>query len=221
MVVEDLDEAIARERLGFNFGTLLAQSNALIITKARVQEQVALRVQEQVALVEARAKEEMALAGEKKKEEMTLLAQTFATRKIALNRELASLRHAETDLSKRLHDKGQEAVELQANILPLRMEKIKLEEEAEAMKARMARLEERATDQEVQLCRREAELTEQAAKFKEIEAELTEDVADAFASGFEDALEQVACAHPEIDLSLFSMSKQVVEVQIVPRSPPS
>jgi len=37
-VVEDLDEVISRERLGFNFGTLLAQSNALIITEARVQE---------------------------------------------------------------------------------------------------------------------------------------------------------------------------------------
>ena len=88
-MVEDLDEVISRERLGFNFGAFLAQSSALIITMARVQEQVALRVQEKVALVEARAKEEMALAEEKKKEEMTLLAQTLATYETALNQELA------------------------------------------------------------------------------------------------------------------------------------
>jgi len=38
----DSDEAAARERLGFNFGALLAQSNALII-----------RSEARVALVEA------------------------------------------------------------------------------------------------------------------------------------------------------------------------
>ena len=59
-----------------------------------------------MALLEARVKEEMALTEEKKKEEMNLLAETFATRETALNQELASLRQAETNLSKRLHNKG-------------------------------------------------------------------------------------------------------------------
>jgi len=44
-VTVDLDEAAARERLGFNFGALLAQSNALIT-----------RPEARVALVEAKTR---------------------------------------------------------------------------------------------------------------------------------------------------------------------
>jgi len=77
-VTEDSDETVARERLGLNFGALLAQSNALIT-----------RTEARVALVEAKANEET-----------TLLARTFATREAALKQELTSLRQAEKDLSK-------------------------------------------------------------------------------------------------------------------------
>jgi len=98
------------ERLGLNFGALLAQSNALIT-----------RPEARVALVEAKAKEET-----------TLLARSFATRETVLKQELASLRQSEKDLSKQLHDKCQEAIELEAKILPLRIRVIELEEAAEA-----------------------------------------------------------------------------------------
>jgi len=84
-----------------------------------------------VALVEAKAKEET-----------TLLASAFTTRETALKQELAILRQAENDLSKWLHDKSQEAIELEAKILPLRTRAIELEEAAEATNAKMARLEE-------------------------------------------------------------------------------
>ena len=114
----------------------------------------------------------------------------------------------------------------------MRTRAIDLEEEAKATKAKMARLEERATDREVQLGRVETELIQQAEKFKveliqqaeefkKAEAELLEDAVNAFASGFEGALEQVACAYPEIDVSYFATSKRVVEGQIVPQTPPS
>jgi len=165
-VMGDSDEARTRERLGLNFGTLLAQSDALI---SRTE----VRVKEQVALAEAKAKEEMAL-----------LARAFTTCEIALKQELASLRQAEKDLSKWLHDKSQEAVELEAKILPLRTHAIELEEAAEATKAKMVRLEERSINQEVQLGCAEAELLQQAEEFKKAEAELTEDAADAYAAGF-------------------------------------
>ena len=69
----DLDETAGRERLGLNFGALLAKSNALI-TRPEVR----------VALVEAKAKEEK-----------TLLACSFATHETALKQELASLRQSE------------------------------------------------------------------------------------------------------------------------------
>jgi len=145
-VTEDPDETAARERLGLNFGALLAQSNALI-TKTEVK----------VALVEAKAKEEM-----------TLLARAFTTRETAQKQKLTSLRQAKKDLSKRLHDKGKEAVELEAKILPLRTWAIELEEAAEASKVKMARLEERSTNQEVQLGHVEAKLLQQAERFKKL-----------------------------------------------------
>ena len=188
----DSDETAARERLGLNFRTLLAQSNALIT-----------RPEARVALVEAKAKEET-----------TLLARSFATRETALKQELASLRQSERDLSKRLHDKCLEAIELEAKILPLRIRVIELEEAAEASKAKMERLEERSINREVQLGRVEAELLQQAKRFEEAEAELTGDIVDAYDAGFEDALTQVACVHPEMDASPFATSNRVVNGQI-------
>ena len=161
----------------------------------------------------------MALVEAKAKEEMALLARTFTTRKTALKQELASLRQAEKDLSKRLHDKSQKVIDLEDKILPLRTRVIEFEEAVAATKAKMARLEERYTNQEVQLGRAKAELLQQAEKFKKVEVELTEDVVDAYAARFEDALAQVACTHPEMDASPFATSNRVVDRQIVPRAP--
>jgi len=73
----------------------------------------------------------------------------------------------------------------------------------------------------VQLGWVEGELAQQAEAFKKTEAELIEDAADAYAAGFEDALAQVACVHPEMDTSPFAMSNRVVDGQVVPRAPPS
>ena len=97
----------------------------------------------------------------------------------------------------------------------MRTRAVELKEEAEATKAKMAKLEERATNQEVQLGGVEAELAQQAENFKKTEAELIEDVADAYSLGFEDALAQVACAHPEMDASPFTTSNHVVDGQTI------
>jgi len=64
---------------------------------------------------------------------------------------LGCLRQSERDTKKQVYDKGQEVVQLEAKILPLRTWVIQLEEEAEETKAKMAKLEERATNQEVLL----------------------------------------------------------------------
>ena len=92
-----------------------------------------------------------------------------------------------------------------------------MEEAAEASKAKMARLEERSINREVQLDRVEAELLQQAKRFEEAEIELTRDAIDAYDAGFEDALTQVSCVHPEMDASPFAVSNRVVNGQIVPR----
>jgi len=81
----------------------------------------------------------------------------------------------------------------------------------------MAKLEERTTQQEVQLGRVEGELAQKIELFNKTEVELIEDAADAYGAGFEDALAQVACVHPEMDLSPFASSKRVVDGQLAPR----
>jgi len=70
------------------------------------------------------------------------------------------------------------------------------------------------------LGRVEAKLLQQAKRFEEAEAELTGEAIDAYDVGFEDALAQVACAHPEMDASPFAASNRVVNGRIVPRISP-
>jgi len=41
------------------------------------------------------------------------------------------------------------------------------------------------------------------------------DVADAYATGFEDAMAQVTYVHPEVDLSQMGLGKVVVDGQLV------
>jgi len=152
------------------------------------------------------------------KEELARQAHTFANRKTTLIQELSCLRQSEKDTKKRLFDKGQENLQLEAKILPLCNKVIELKEETEGTKAKMAKLEERVTQQEVQLGRVEGELAKKIEQFRKFEAELTEDAADAYGAGFEDALPQVACVHPELDISPFVVSKRIVDGQLAPRN---
>ena len=113
----DLDEAAARERLGFNFGALLAQSNALL-------------TRPEPGVIEA-----------KTKEETSSLARSFATREAALREELARLCRSEEDLSKQLHTKCREVAELEARVLSLRIRVFELEEADEVSKSKITGLE--------------------------------------------------------------------------------
>ena len=128
---------------------------------------------------------------------------------------LSSLRQLEEDTKKLRFDKGQEVVQLESKIFPLRTRVIELEDQTEETKAKMAKLEERATNQEVQIGRVESELA------KKTEAEIIEDAADAYGWGFEDALAQVACVHPELDLTPCTVVMQVVDGQLMLRAHPS
>jgi len=64
-----------------------------------------------------------------------------------------------------------------------------------------------------------AELATQVEAFEKAKTGLIDNVVDAYAVGFEDALAQVACKHPEMDVSPFAMSNGVVDGQIVSRRP--
>jgi len=67
------------------------------------------------------------------------------------------------------------------------------------------------------LAKAEKEMVAQAGGFKRVETELLDDAADAYAAGFEDALSQVVCEHPEMDTSNFATANHVFEGHIVPR----
>jgi len=94
---------------------------------------------------------------------------------------------------------------------------VDLEEKVEGMQTQMAKLDERATQHEVQLGQVEVELGEKVEFFKKTEEELNNDVVDAYGEGFQDAMAQFACVHPEVGLSPFSESKCVVDGQLVLR----
>ena len=170
-------------------------------------------------LAQSRAQEAEELKAKvaKLEEEMSLNAKTFTNRETAMYVEMASLRQTEKDAKKALQDKSQEAVQLEAKILPLRTNVIELKGLVEEMTEKMARMEERATQREVLLGQVEGELTENVESFKKTEEELTNDTVDAYGKGFQDAITQFACVHPEVDLIAFGEFKCVVDGQLVMR----
>jgi len=200
-----------------------------------VQEHWALYLEEFLACanLSSRSQEHQALAEELAllKEQMAKQAKSFSIRETALNQELGVLREAELTANKRLHDEGQKYTTLLSKVVPLRIEMEELKAEIAANKEKMTTLEERSVAREVLLGKVEAEPTEkietlentkaeltiQAEDFEKAKAELLDDVTDAFAAGFEEALAQVVCKHPETDASLFSTANCVIDEQIVPR----
>ena len=92
------------------------------------------------------------------------------------------------------------------------------------LKGKVVNLEERATQHEILLGQVEGELAEKTESlagtiesFRKTEEELTNDAAEVYGEGFQDVITQFACAHLEVDLTLFGESKCVVDGQIVPR----
>jgi len=150
---EDLDEDALRERMGHGLDEFLVNASALA-------GQVEARMREELALMEAKMKEELTLREKRMKEELAQQARVFAIHETALTQKLSILRQSEKDTEKQLFDKGQEAVQREAKILPLCTRVIKLEEQAKETKAKMAKLEDRATNKEVQLGRVEGELAQ-------------------------------------------------------------
>ena len=115
-----------------------------------------------------------------------------------MNHELSNLLQFEKETKRLLFEKSQDALQSKSKIQPLRNKVIDLEEKVEEAQAKMAKLEERATQREVQLGQVEGELAQKIEFFKQTEEELTNDVTDGYGAGFQDAMAQVACVHPEI-----------------------
>jgi len=60
------------------------------------------------------------------------------------------------------------------------------------------------------------ELASQAERSQQVEKELLDDAANTFAAGFGEALSQVVCEHPEMEVSNYAPTNHVVEGKVVP-----
>jgi len=136
--MKGLSGNLLQDRVADGLGDLLLASN-LALNRAQEDEGLKVRVA-------------------KLEEELSTMTKIFTNRETAMYLELASLCQYDKNTKKALHDKGQEAVELEAKILPLRTHAVELEELVAKLKDKMAKLEERATQREVLLGQVEGEL---------------------------------------------------------------
>ena len=129
--------------------------------------------------------------------------------------EAADLHKYEIAVKKLLFKKSHEDLGAHAKVLSLRTEIIVLTEKAEESQEKMARLEEKSSQQEERLVKLEEELSRKDELCKQTKVELINDVVDAYAVGFEDAMTQVACVPPGVDLSQTGLPKKIVGGQLV------
>jgi len=140
---------------------------------------------------------------------MTNLEEHSVTREVHLGK-------VEAELVEKTEALAKAKEELAAQIEALENIKVELVEQDKSFEETKQELS-RKTEVLVQA---EKEMAVQAEGFQKVETELIDDTADAYAVGFEDALAQVVCKHPEMDTSPFSTVNHVVEGEIVPRSLP-
>ncbi|XP_068491995.1 uncharacterized protein [Phaseolus vulgaris] len=95
----------------------------------------------------------------------------------------------------------------------------KIKEELTKQAKSLEKTKEELTEKTEALVKAKEEMTAQAEDFEKAKAELLDDAVDAYAAGFEDALAQVVCQHPEMDISPFATANHIVDGQIVPRHP--
>ena len=164
----------------------------------------------------------------------------FSRLENALRDELRSERKSSTELRKKLNDKLLEAVNLESRLVPQREKIVDLEEALKANKAYVDKLKAKSVERKDLLGKVEADRDQKAKELSEKDKELSKSVAklagaleeneklrkqieeidlsaaNVLSSGFDAALEQLACAYPDLDLSQFSVCHEVVDGRIVP-----
>jgi len=128
-MVESLDSNLLQARVAQGLGDFLVAFN-LALSKAQEAQHLWARMV-------------------KLEEELAIKTKAFSNRETAMYAEMGSLCQSEKEVKRLLFEKSQEAVQLEAKILPLRNMVVDLEEKVEGMQAKMEKLEERATQQEV------------------------------------------------------------------------
>ncbi|XP_068486691.1 uncharacterized protein [Phaseolus vulgaris] len=109
---------------------------------------------------------------EKVKCDMIMQGLEFSQIENALNEELRSLRNDKKELRKKLHDKLQDAVELESKIVPMRKRNAELEEARRSDADKMSKLEKRSTERETLLGKVEQDRDKAAKELGETATEL-------------------------------------------------
>ncbi|XP_068475467.1 uncharacterized protein [Phaseolus vulgaris] len=109
---------------------------------------------------------------EKVKCDMMMQGLEFSRVENALNEELRSLRKDKKELRKKLHDKLQDAVELESRIIPMRKRIAELEEARRSDADQMFKLEKRSTERETLLGKVEQDQDKAAKDLSETATEL-------------------------------------------------
>jgi len=112
------------------------------------------------------------VAVEKTKCDMLMQGLEFSRVENALKDELQSMRKDNKELRKKLHDKLQDAVELESKIVPLREKIVALEEAKKTGAEKMANLENRSVERENLLGKVEQERDKASQELSETAAEL-------------------------------------------------
>jgi len=103
-----------------------------------------------------------------------------------------------------LFEKSQEALRLYVRNDDLRTE-------VDGLKRELASRDEEMAQQKEELAKLEEELAHKDELFQQTKDELTSDATDSYATGFEDSMAQVACVHPEVDLSQKGLNKTIAD----------
>ena len=174
------------------------------------------------------------------KRDITMQGLEFLRLDNTLKDELRNERKNSAELHKKLNDKLLEVTELESRLVPQREGIADLEETLKAKKAYVDELEAKSIEGEDLLGKIEADKDRKAKELSEKDKELNESAAklaqaleeneklktqieeldlsaaNVLTSGFGAALEQFACAYPDLDLSQFSIFHEVVDGKIVP-----
>ena len=79
----------------------------------------------------------------------------------------------------------------------------------------MERLKGELAGRDEKMAKLKEELVQKDEFLQKTRDELMSDVADSYVAGFEDAMAQVTCVHPEVNLSQTGLGKAVVDGQLV------
>jgi len=240
-----VDEALL-EGITLNLGGFFARANSLLHqSEAKAKEHQALAdelavVKEQMAnqayrffIQEAALKDALGVvrkaeeAANKRLHDEGQRYTTLLNKVVPLHAEIAELKDAAATSKTKMTNLEESSVTREVHLGQVEADLAAMNEGFENIKAELVEQVKLLKESQEELAKKvevmanmEKEMAAQAERSKKVERELLDDVANAYAAGFEDALSQVICEHPEMDTSNYATANHVVKGRIVPRDLP-